>query len=214
MKITSRAFARAVLLTIFSTHMGGQVHAANLTIQIYPVATIAHLIAGNAQDAIKLPEEIVTRTGQGLETICMANALYHEARGEKLNGQKAVAQVILNRVKSEAYPDSVCGVVYENAHMRNRCQFSFACDRVDDTPQESDAYEAALIMAQGAVKYGIYAEGLTPNFRDPAQTEKSQITHYHTTAVSPSWGKKLRPIKTIGRHIFYRSERVAKSIAS
>jgi spore germination cell wall hydrolase CwlJ-like protein len=214
MKISSRAVTRTILFAALSTLIIGQAQAANLAAHIHPVTSIAHLIAGNAQTAIKFPENIAKQTGQGLDTLCMANALYHEARGEIINGQKAVAQVILNRVKSEAYPDSICGVIYENAHMTNRCQFSFACDRIDDQPKESEAYQAALTMAKGAVKYGVYADGLTPNFRDRAQTEKSQITHYHTTAVSPAWGKKLRPIKTIGRHIFYRSERVAKSIAS
>lgn len=194
--------------------MGAKAQAASFMSQIYPMTTIAHLIAGNAGTKIKFPENLVEETGVSIETACLTNALYHEARGETLNGQKAVAQVILNRVKSDAYPDSICGVVYENAHMRNRCQFSFACDEVDDLPEEHDAYELLKGIAEGAVKYGVYAEGLAPNFKDQAQTEKSQITHYHTTAVSPAWGKKIRPVKTIGRHIFYRSERVAKSIAS
>lgn len=214
MKSNPRAIARTVLLAALILHMGAQAQAASFTSQIYSITSIANLLASNAETALALPKQMAERTDQGIETICMANALYHEARGEKTDGQKAVAQVILNRVKSDAYPGTICGVVYENALKKNRCQFSFACDGIDDTPKEKDAYDAALKMAEGAVKYGVFADGLAPNFRDKAQTQKSQITHYHTTAVSPSWGKKLRPIKTIGRHIFYRSERVAKSIAS
>ncbi|MEL6751247.1 MAG: cell wall hydrolase, partial [Pseudomonadota bacterium] len=63
---------------------------------------------------------------------CLANGIYFEARGESVQGQKAVAQVILNRVKNPAYPNSICGVVYQNKHMRNACQFSFACDGIRD----------------------------------------------------------------------------------
>ena len=62
----------------------------------------------------------------GLE--CLARAIYFEARGEPVSGKIAVGRVILNRVESKACPDSICEVVYENAHLRNRCQFSFACD--------------------------------------------------------------------------------------
>src|SRR5690554_3545291 len=67
------------------------------------------------------------------EVYCLAQAVYHESRGEPESGQWAVASVILNRVESSAYPDTVCDVVFQNAHLRNRCQFSFACDsRPDD----------------------------------------------------------------------------------
>ena len=70
-----------------------------------------------------------------LASLCMAAALYHEARGESTMGQLAVARVILNRARSRAYPNSICGVVYQNAERANRCQFSFACDGLSDYPR-------------------------------------------------------------------------------
>ena len=70
------------------------------------------------------------------EQTCLANGIYFEARSEPLRGQAAVAQVILNRVRNPAYPDSICGVVYQNDDWFNRCQFSFACDGIKDRVTE------------------------------------------------------------------------------
>src|SRR5262249_58140344 len=67
---------------------------------------------------------------------CLAEAIYFEARGEAVRGQMAVAQVVLNRVFSEKYPNTVCGVVYQNAHRRLHCQFTFACDGIPDIVRE------------------------------------------------------------------------------
>lgn len=147
---------------------------------------------------------------QELEISCFATGLYHEARGENRQGQLAVAQVILNRMKSEVYPDTACGVIYQNAHMRNRCQFSFACDLRSDATKNEEIYAELKQMAALSLRLGrapFPAE--TPA---NAQADLTEITHYHTTAVSPSWGRKIEKIATIGAHIFYRSERVAKSL--
>ena len=80
----------------------------------------------------RTPAERLGLTGEAREKSekCLTNAIYFEARGEPVRGQMAVAQVIMNRVFSGYYPDSVCGVVYQNANRRNRCQFSFACDDI------------------------------------------------------------------------------------
>lgn len=148
---------------------------------------------------------------QELEASCFATGLYHEARGESREGQLAVAQVILNRMKSSAYPDTACGVVYQNAHIQNRCQFSFACDLRSDDAKNIEIYAALKKMAERTLLLGhapFPAESPATN----AQANLQEITHYHTTAVSPAWGKKIEKIATIGAHIFYRSERVAKSL--
>jgi spore germination cell wall hydrolase CwlJ-like protein len=109
---------------------------------------------------------------------CLARAIYFEARGEPVSGKIAVGRVILNRVESKAYPDSICGVVYENAHMRNRCQFSFACDGQPDVITETSKWEEILAYAQDLLacesKCGTSA-GLWAS------------THYHADYVSPSW---------------------------
>lgn len=148
---------------------------------------------------------------QALEISCFATGLYHEARGESREGQLAVAQVILNRMKSSAYPDTACGVIYQNAHMRNRCQFSFACDRRSDSTENSKIYAELRQLAEHALRLG-QAPFATEFPRANKQEKLQEITHYHTKAVSPSWGRKIEKVATIGAHIFYRSERVAKSL--
>jgi spore germination cell wall hydrolase CwlJ-like protein len=82
------------------------------------------------------------------ELRCLAEAIYFEARGEPERGQLAVGRVIINRAESGRYPDSICGVVYQNAHKRNRCQFSFACDGKPETVTDPASWRTALTAAR------------------------------------------------------------------
>ena len=132
------------------------------------------------------------------ELQCLAEGMYYEARGEPWRGQIAVGRVILNRVKSTSYPDTICGVVYQNRHKRNRCQFSFACDGKPDRIAERDVWE----RVRG------YAEWLLAN--DPKKGGDYQVlasldaaTHYHADYVLPRWAKFFELTARIGRHIFY-----------
>jgi spore germination cell wall hydrolase CwlJ-like protein len=143
------------------------------------------------------------------QTGCLAIALYHEARGEDEMGQIAVAQVIINRVKSRKYPDTICRVVYQNTHKFNRCQFSFACDGRSDGPRISGSWRkiadlAKTITCQTSCGYHIR--------RDPALARLapsfSRASHYHAARVTPYWSKVLDRSGRIGRHIFYVSKRV------
>lgn len=122
---------------------------------------------------------------------CLAKALYFEARGESVKGQFAVAEVILNRVDSTRYPNSVCGVVNQGAGGRGGCQFSFACDGRADTIREKAAYarvaKVARAMMDGAPR------ALTGG-----------ATHFHTTNISPSWARRFPNTAKIGSHLFYR----------
>ena len=129
------------------------------------------------------------------ELECLAQAIYFEARGEPDRGQEAVALVILNRVKSAYYPDTVCKVVYQNAHMRNACQFSFACDGKPDAIKEKGAYEKAESIA--AQVFGC------ENGKCESPNLFMRSTHYHADYVSPRWAKKLQRTGQVGRHIFY-----------
>jgi hypothetical protein len=88
------------------------------------------------------------------EIECLTAAIYFEARGEPIIGQNMVAQVVLNRVESAYYPDTVCDVVYQNAHRKNACQFSFACDDLPDRFDEGPAHLMARKIAtmQGVTK--------------------------------------------------------------
>ena len=124
---------------------------------------------------------------------CLALNVYHEARSQPLIGQLAVAQVVLNRVDSSAYPDTVCGVVYQNKYpgRLNRCQFSWYCDGKNDTPRDADAWLRANQIASLA---------LSPALPDLV----SGATHYHALYVNPSWAGSLESVATIGSHRFYR----------
>ena len=118
--------------------------------------------------------------------------MYFEARSEPVEGQAAVAQVVLNRVRSGLYPTSVCGVVYQNRHRKFACQFSFACEGKSLRITEQDSWQTAVRVARD-VTYG--------------QTYLSEVgasTHYHANYVRPFWAKRLKKMDVIGRHIFYK----------
>lgn len=125
------------------------------------------------------------------ESHCLAQAIYYEARGESLPGQIAVAEVVLNRKQSKYYPNSICGVVFQNDHMKNRCQFSFACDGKTDNPPQGDVWRRAKALADYVL-------------RDERIRLTDAATHYHADYVSPAWATKLDMTVKIGRHVFYR----------
>ncbi|MEP2980551.1 MAG: cell wall hydrolase [Lentilitoribacter sp.] len=122
---------------------------------------------------------------------CLAVGIYFEARGEKLSGQAAVAQVILNRVRNPTYPNTICGVVYQNKTWRNRCQFSFACDGIRDRVRSPKAWNIAEEIALATTAGKIWFK------------QVGSSTHYHATYVRPRWAKKMRRVGRIGLHIFY-----------
>lgn len=120
---------------------------------------------------------------------CLTTALYHEARGESVKGQIAVAEVILNRVDSPAYPRSVCGVVQQSGN--GGCQFSYTCDgrsdRISDRAAWARAGKIARSMLDGAPRV------LTAG-----------ATHFHTVGVRPGWARRFDRTASIGAHLFYR----------
>jgi spore germination cell wall hydrolase CwlJ-like protein len=132
------------------------------------------------------------------EARCLAEGMYFEARGESVRGQLAVGRVIMNRVASDAYPNTICGVVYQNDDKPNRCQFSFACDGKEDIITDAAKWEEI----EG------YAAWLLANHAKPG--EEPQLlaslggsTHYHADYVNPRWAKTLTLTVRIGRHLFY-----------
>ncbi|NMA96575.1 MAG: hypothetical protein GX970_00450 [Phyllobacteriaceae bacterium] len=127
---------------------------------------------------------------------CLAQAIYHEARGESAAGQLAVANVIVNRARSGKFPGSLCGVIYQNADKgRYRCQFTFACDGRDDTPGERAAWARSKELAREV--YAEYAQGT-----EIGALPKS-VLYYHTHAVSPSWSRTYNRVAVVDSHIFY-----------
>jgi len=126
------------------------------------------------------------------ELWCLATAIYFEARGESYRGQVAVAQVVLNRVKDYRYPETICGVVFQNQSRRNSCQFSFACDGIPETINDRTSWAQAEDIAKRFTNGELYL------------TEVANATHYHATYVRPAWAPRMTKLTQIGLHVFYR----------
>ncbi len=122
---------------------------------------------------------------------CLAEAIYFESRGEPEQGQAAVAQVVLNRVRSGIYPATVCGVVYQDRNRPFACQFSFACEGKSLRIGEPGPWAVATRVAQEV------AAGSNYNPR------VGEAVNYHANYVSPFWAGYLRKVDRIGNHIFY-----------
>ena len=122
---------------------------------------------------------------------CMTNAIYYEAASEADAGQRAVAQVVLNRVAHPSYPNSVCGVVFQGSERRTGCQFSFTCDGSMKRKPGAGAWARAQRIAQDALSGSVF---------EPV----GLATHYHTVWIYPYWAPSLDHIGTIGAHRFYR----------
>ena len=151
----------------------------------------ADLIRAEDVASKRKEEKVVTKKRRlGRQRYCMAAAVYYEARGESRNGQLAVAQVVMNRVDSSRYPNTVCGVVFQGKDKRNRCQFSFACDGKPERPRPGKAWNQALDIAKRFEAGERYAK-------------VAEATHYHADYVRPRWSRSMRRISKIGRHIFF-----------
>lgn len=125
---------------------------------------------------------------------CLTGAIYYEAASEAEAGQRAVAQVVLNRVRHPGYPKTVCGVVYQGPSPNNPgggCQFTFTCDGSLLRAPSVEGWARARRIAADALAGEVYAPvGLA--------------THYHADYVLPPWATTLAKVAAIGRHIFYR----------
>ena len=134
--------------------------------------------------------------------VCLALNVYHEAKNQSLIGQIAVAQVVMNRVRDERYPDTVCEVVEQGPTyswkpdypVKNRCQFSWYCDGKADIPLNQDLWHLVQNMAYLMIWEKRYV-GITEG-----------STHYHAEYVNPRWASGLHLTGRIGKHIFYRWE--------
>ncbi|WP_294304670.1 cell wall hydrolase [uncultured Sphingomonas sp.] len=121
---------------------------------------------------------------------CLTAAIYYEAGGESIDGQRAVAQVVLNRARHPAFPATVCGVVYQGVG-RAHCQFSFACDGALSRTPAITGWSRAAQVAAAALSGGVYAPvGLA--------------THYHSFAVAPAWNRAMVMTDMVGAHLFHR----------
>lgn len=131
--------------------------------------------------------------------VCLATAIYFEARGEPIIGQIAVANVIINRVYDERYPDDICSVVTQGPTytwkpdypIRDKCQFSFYCDGKSDYAPKGNTWDISVMVAYGVMSMRTYdvTEG---------------ATHYHATYVYPDWAESKQKTVQINNHVFYR----------
>jgi spore germination cell wall hydrolase CwlJ-like protein len=127
----------------------------------------------------------------GDDETCLAQAVYFEARSQSLEGQEAVAQVVMNRKGKARYADTVCGVVYQGSQRATGCQFTFTCDGSLRAPEDAAAWDRARDVARKALAGYVY-------------TPLEGATHYHAAYVTPYWSSASTRIRRIGAHIFYR----------
>jgi spore germination cell wall hydrolase CwlJ-like protein len=122
--------------------------------------------------------------------LCLTQAVYYEAGFEPAEGRRAVAQVVLNRLRHPAFPKSICGVVYQGAGT-GTCQFTFVCDGALYRKPAADAWQQAQAIARAALSGFV-------------ETSVGEATHYHADYVAPRWAPLLAKVADIGQHIFYR----------
>jgi len=165
--------------------------------QVQAVGEKAELINASmpfSRAPVQAARAFVLPAGESLDQrralLCLTQAVYYEAGFEPMDGRRAVAQVILNRMRHPAFPKSVCGVIYQR-NSTPVCQFSFVCDGALDRRPEAGAWKVAEDIARAALAGYV-------------ETAVGSATHYHADYVAPRWAPLLTKISKLGAHIFYR----------
>tara|TARA_R110000765_G_scaffold104372_1_gene194149 strand:+ start:258 stop:749 length:492 start_codon:yes stop_codon:yes gene_type:complete len=130
------------------------------------------------------------------EELCLVQAIYFEARGESFIGQLAVGSVILQRLESKSFPNTICGVVQSGKYwkgnpVKNKCAFSYWCDGKTEKMYNYNSYDEAVNAAN------LVLSGASISLLNKA-------THYHAFYVKPNWSTKMKKVIRIGKHLFYR----------
>jgi spore germination cell wall hydrolase CwlJ-like protein len=188
---------------VLSARLGALLGQERAAIQQVPDVRLAELTAVPPASARKIPTapdvitydnaflaSLPTATG-GAQWECLAEALYFEARGESVRGMFAVAEVIMNRVDSARFPNTLCGVINQGTGRKFACQFTYTCDGAAEVIHEPAAWAKVGKVAR------LMIDGAPRRLTDGA-------THYHTRAVSPRWARVFPRTTTIGSHHFYR----------
>jgi spore germination cell wall hydrolase CwlJ-like protein len=204
----TRDFARAAALARIDPEQDSQARQEEQALAVIEALNSQDLKAARQVDgaqAAMTAEQLLAHLGDDLDPriidrievkersadwSCLAEALYFEARGEGLDGQIAVAEVILNRVDSQKYPDSVCDVVRQGADSKG-CQFSYMCDGRKEDIGNRKVYER-----MGKIAWLMLA--------GKPRTLTDEALYFHATSVSPSWSRIFERTARIGGHIFYR----------
>lgn len=170
---------------------------AVMTAMTFPTLLTSSQIETHENARVDLPklaevkEQPPTLSPEDQDLHCLALNIYHEARSEPESGQIAVAKVTLNRVRSKAFPESVCAVVKQGGAKRDRCQFSWWCDGQSDQPKNKRAWRKALEIARRVMD-------------DAAPDPTGGALYYHANYSNPSWSGAYKRTARIGRHLFYR----------
>jgi hypothetical protein len=174
----------------------------NAMVSAMPLSRVAVLTSPRPEECPKGSQ--VRYSGRGLRSLakptggkqwaCLSEAIYFEARGEPVEGQFAVAEVILNRVDSPKFPNSICKVVRQGTGRKHACQFSYNCDGKLEYIANGSAYDQTKRVAR--VSMDRKTRPLTKG-----------ATFYHATFVSPSWARSFQHVATIGVHKFYKPVR-------
>jgi len=188
---------------VLAARLGALLGQERAAIQQVPDVRIAVLTAVPPASARNIPTapDIITydvaflngqpTTSGGEQWRCLAEALYFEARGESVRGMFAVGEVIMNRVDSARYPNTLCGVINQGTGRKFACQFTYTCDGNAEVIHEPAAWAKVGKVAR------LLVDGAPRQLTDGA-------THYHTRAVNPRWARVFPRTTTIGSHHFYR----------
>ncbi|THD34515.1 MAG: cell wall hydrolase [Sphingomonas sp.] len=172
-----------VMLEKLDLNVPTDINAADLNASATPALAVAP--AFNVLAGTQSPDD----AARALD--CLTKAVYYEAGNQSDDGQRAVAQVVLNRVRDRAFPSSVCGVVYQGSQRSTGCQFTFTCDgSLARRPSEA-GWIRARAVASSALAGSVYAP-------------VGSATFYHANYVSPWWANSMDKVATVGAHIFYR----------
>lgn len=171
--------------------------SGDASIQVQAIGEKAQLINASmpfSRAPVQAAHSFVLPAGDSLDQrralLCLTQAVYYEAGFEPMDGRRAVAQVVLNRMRHPAFPKSVCGVVYQR-NSTPVCQFSFVCDGALDRRPEAGAWKVAEAIARAALAGYV-------------EQSVGSATHYHADYVAPRWAPLLTKISKLGAHIFYR----------
>lgn len=211
--------AALVFSIVFAAGASAFVPAQNPPVVVHATAPSAlrphlaalplRLVPERQVDAIMNPASLVLRTPSlditpleqqfvvqkmVAEQRCLAEAMYYEARGEGVDGEKAIAEVVFHRMHSRAYPHSICGVVFQRAAAGHGCQFSFTCNGEMDQPKARGSWVRAKRLA-ARILTGLVQLG----------DETENAIAFHAIDVQPGWGDHLVKTIQIGNHIFYRA---------
>jgi hypothetical protein len=143
----------------------------------------------------------LAKARKAVESECLAEVLYYEARGEGIDGQKAVAEVVLQRTLNHDYPETVCGVVYDGVQPDRRdCQFSFACDGSMRKPKDAAVWTHIRALAEKIMAGAVPLSGVT-----------GRAIAYHSVDVTPGWADGMLKTAQIGNHVFYKRDPLAQA---